>query len=122
MRSFLVAHSQACPPEKVYAILNDTSAIATWIAPFPYSAIVTSHLETQDLAAVLRQRLPNIWLLVTEMNRLSADGWLPPNLWEYVNNPHQASAQQLLAQQPPPAPPASPHLQNPGLYRQFPID
>ena len=109
MKPYLFAHSQACPPERVYGILNDTKAIAAWIAPFPYSAIVVSDLDTQDLAAVLRQRMPGIWLLVTEMSGSGADGWLPQSLWEYVNNPHQVSAQLLLVQQPHPAPAVSPH-------------
>ncbi|MCY4305332.1 MAG: hypothetical protein OXC62_11255 [Aestuariivita sp.] len=96
MKSYFFAHSHACPPEYAHRILNDTAAIETWVSPFPYSAIIVSKLNPHKLAAVLRQRLPNIWLLVTEMNSQDVDGWLPGNLWEFVQNPAQATSQQLL--------------------------
>lgn len=105
MKSYLFAYSQACPPEQAHAVLNATNAVHFWIAPFPYSAIVISHLDSPDLAAVLRQRLPNIWILVTEMSTYSTNGWLPQNLWEYVGNPSQAITQQLYPPTPPNQPP-----------------
>ena len=39
MKTYLFAYSQVCTQAQVHAFLNDTNAIKTWIAPFPYAAI-----------------------------------------------------------------------------------
>ena len=107
MKAYLFAYSQACVQAQVHAMLNDTQAIKMWVAPFPYAAILVSDLNSQDLGAVLHKRLSDAWFIVTEMNRQIVDGWLPGNLWEYVNKPGRAWTQNLFGQLPP-TPPASP--------------
>ena len=104
MKTYLFAYSQLCTPAQVHAFLNDTNGIKTWIAPFPYSAILVSDLSAQDLGAILHRRLSGAWFLVTEMDRQLVDGWLPGNLWEYVNEPGQAWSRKLFEQlsHPPP--------------------
>ncbi len=96
MRPYLFAYSQACPQAHAHAVLNDTQGVDTWVAPFPYAAILVSRLSTQDLSAILRERLPGVWFMVTEMSTQSVNGWLPGNLWEYVNNPQQAWRRRLF--------------------------
>ena len=97
MKPYLLTYSQACTPTNVHQLLNDTRAVETWVTPFPYAAILISKLNVDDLAAVLRGRIPGIWFMVTELNPHSVQGWLPGNLWEYVNNPQQAWSKNLLA-------------------------
>ena len=97
MKSYLFTFSQPCTQTQAQAVLNDTEGVQTWVAPFPYSAILVSKLNTQDLSAILHDRLPNdVWFMVTEMDPQAVDGWLPGNLWEYVNDPHQAWSRQLF--------------------------
>ena len=105
MKAYLFAYSQACSQAQVHAFLNDTNAIKMWVAPFPYAAILVSDLNTQDLGAILHRRLSDSWFIVTEMNRQTVDGWLPENLWEYVNEPEQAWSRKLFEQIPPPKTP-----------------
>ena len=97
-----MAYSQAWTQAQVHSILNDTQAIDTWVAPFPHAAILISNLNAQDLGAVLHRRLSDAWFLVTELNPASVDGWLPENLWSYVNQPGQAWSQNLFENLPPP--------------------
>ncbi len=108
MKAYLLTYSQACAPTHVQDLLNDTQAVETWVAPFPYAAILVSKRNVHDLAAVLRDRLPGVWFMVTELNSHAVQGWLPGNLWEYVNDPQQAWSRKLLAGlgEPPPSPPA----------------
>ena len=97
MKSYLFTFSQPCTPAQAHDVLNNTEGIQTWIAPFPYSAILVSRLNSQDLSATLRERLPNdVWFMVTEMDPQTVNGWLPGNLWEYVNDPQKAWSQQLI--------------------------
>ena len=102
MKAYFFAYSQACMQAQVHALLNDTKAIKTWVAPFPYAAILVSDLNAQDLGAILHRCLSDSWFIVTEMNRQTVDGWLPGNLWEYVNEPEQAWSRKLFEQLPSP--------------------
>ena len=97
MKSYLFTFSQPCTQAQAHDVLNNIEGVQTWIAPFPYSAILVSRLNSQDLSAILRDRLPNdVWFMVTEMDPQAVDGWLPGNLWEYVNDPQKAWSQQLI--------------------------
>ena len=96
MKSYLFTYSQACTQAQAHAVLNDTEGVQTWVAPFPYSAILVSRLNTQDLSAILRDRLPNVWFMITEMDQQTVNGWLPGNLWDYVNAPQEAWSRQLF--------------------------
>ena len=114
MKAHLVAYGQTCSPQQVHHVLNDTQAVVTWVSPFPYAAILVSGLDVHDLAGVLRNRLPGVWFMVTELRGDSVQGWLPKELWDYVNDPSQASSRQLFAglgtsrvRQPAPASPPS---------------
>ena len=105
MKSYLLNHSEACTPEHVQQVLNDTRAVETWVTPFPYAAILISRLDVRDLAAVIRERLPKVWLMVTELNGGAVQGWLPGDLWEYVNDPQKAWSRKLFSGMvPPPTP------------------
>ena len=81
------------------------------MAPFPYAAILVSKLDVHDVAAILRNRLPGVWFMVAELDAAAAQGWLPKDLWEYVNDPQGAWSRKLFAElgrfsaEPPPPPP-----------------
>lgn len=98
MKAYLLTYSLTCPQAQVHATLNNTNAIQTWIAPFPYAAILVSNLTTQELRAILHNHLPDTWFVIAQLDKTLVDGWLPSNFWEYVNNPNQASLQKLLDQ------------------------
>lgn len=98
MKAYLFTYSLTCPPAQVHTILNNTNAIHTWIAPFPYSAILISNLTPQELGAILRNHLAGVWFVITQIDSQLVDGWLPGNFWEYVNNPDQVSFRELLDQ------------------------
>ena len=103
MKSYLITYSQMCPDWHAQAILNETNAVATWVQPFPYAAILLSSLNAYDLGAVLRARLGETWFLVTELNRGTVDGFLPGNLWQFVNNDPAASLPAFAPYPPPTA-------------------
>ncbi len=100
MNAYLFTYSSTCLQAQVHAVLNNTNAIETWIAPFPYAAILVSNLTTKELCAILHEHLPETWFVIAQLDRMLVDGWLPGNFWEYVNNPAQASFQELLDQLP----------------------
>lgn len=86
MKANLFAYSGLCPPWQAQAILNETEAVTTWAQSFPSAAFVASNLDVGELAAVLRERLGETWFLITELNGVTVDGYLPGNLWQFVNS------------------------------------
>ena len=104
MKPYLFTYSAACSQVGVHAILNATNAIQNWIAPFPHSAILVSNLDTRELGAILRHHLNGAWFVVTQIDSQLIDGWLPGDLWQYVNNPDGASIAGLVPHQPFPPP------------------
>ena len=77
MKAYLFAYGQALTQAQVHAILNDTKAIETWIAPFPSAAVLISDLSAQDLGAVLHRRLSDAWFIVTEISPVQWTGGCP---------------------------------------------
>lgn len=86
MKAYLFTYSNLCPPWQAQAILNDTEAVTTWVQPFPNAAVLVSNLGARDLGAVLRGRLGETWFLITELNSGTVDGYVPGNLWQFINN------------------------------------
>lgn len=104
MKPYLFTYSATCSPNAVHAMLNATEAIHNWVAAFPHSAILVSGLDTRELSAILRRQLNGAWFVVAQIDSQSVDGWLPDDLWQFVNNPGEASLAGLLPQQPSPPP------------------
>ena len=91
MKTYLFTYSQMCPVWQAQAILNTTGAVTTWVQPFPQAAIIVSTLNAHDLAAVFRSRLGETWFLITELNSAAVNGYLPGNLWQFIQNAPNAS-------------------------------
>lgn len=119
MKSYLLSHSETCTPEHVQRVFNDIRAVETWITPFPYAAILISRLDVRDLAAVIRERLPGVWLMVTELNGRSVQGWLPADLWDYVNDPLKARSRKLFSGVAPPSPRSAGAHDSGSLFRRL---
>ena len=97
MKAYLFTYSHLCPPWQAQAILNDTNAVATWVQPLPNAAVLVSSLEARDLAAVFRGRLGETWFLVTELDPGTVDGYLPGNIWQFINKAQASWPPQLPA-------------------------
>lgn len=97
MKAFLLSFSRLALPEHVQVILTKSQAVSTWLAPFPYSAIILSKLNAIELSAIFRTYLGEAWFIVTELSQESCDGFLPKQCWDYINNPYGSWSQELLA-------------------------
>lgn len=96
MKSFLFTYSQACTQFQAQTVLNDTQGVETWIAPFPNAAILVSRLNAQDLSAIIRDRIPGVWFILSEIDDHQVNGWLPGDFWEYVYNPQEVWQRKLF--------------------------
>lgn len=103
MKPYFFAYSNLCSDASAETILDETGAVATWVRPFPHAAILLSDLALRDLSVVLHSRLGETWFLLSELSQDIADGWLPKNLWSFVNHQPGAAAP-VLPVAPAPAP------------------
>ena len=97
MNAYLFSYNSIIPQNTVQEILNQTSAVETWVAPISSSAIVLSRLSVAELAAVLHTHLGETWFLLIEATPQNSNGWLPANFWEYISNPDATWSKQILA-------------------------
>ena len=100
MKPFLFAYSQLCPDVLAHDVLNRTNAVATWVQPFPNAAIVISTLEARELGPVLHEHLGDTWFLLSEIHPAAVQGWLPANIWQFVNHRPETSTPRLIGAPP----------------------
>ena len=86
MKPSLFTFSGLCDDQTAQAVLDATTAVATWVQPFPHAAIVLSDLPLAELSAVLHRQFGETWFLLTELGQGVTDGWVPADLWSYVNH------------------------------------
>ena len=96
MKPFLLSFSALLNANHVHAVLNNSNSVETWISPFPFSAIVVSRLTAIELGAVLHSHFGDNLFIVVEATTYNTSGWLPPEFWEYVNNPQAAWSKNLF--------------------------
>lgn len=95
MRAFIFTHNPILQSEYVYDILNKTTSVETWVAPFSYSAILISKLTVSELSAVLHSHFGDAWFILVEANKDNVNGWLPNDFWEYILDPYTVWARQF---------------------------
>lgn len=105
MKAYLFTYSNLVSPETARATLDSTSAVSTWVSPFPYAAIVLSNLTVSELTAVLSVHFPDVWFVVVELTKDNCNGLLPVQLWDYVTNPFEAWSKRIFAKFAVPSPP-----------------
>ena len=78
--------------EIVTNYLTTLPSISNWYAIFQNAIFIVSDTPVQHLSEVLRNRFPNVWFILTEVNPERTDGLLPPSNWHFILNPAPAEA------------------------------
>jgi hypothetical protein len=66
--------------------LDSRPEIMNWLTLAP-SIFIVSERSAYDLAAIFRERYPSQQFVVTKIIRGENDGWLPQNIWDFLNDP-----------------------------------
>lgn len=109
MNAYMLLHTGMKSSDQMQTILNGTNAIATWISPFPTGAILLSNLNVHELTAVLHVHFGDMWFLLSAVDKDKVNGFLPQNIWSYLNDPDGTWQKNFmerlaLARIPPPPP------------------
>lgn len=122
----LVFDASTVSRDAVTAYLNARLEVKNWQYYFPGTIIVTSDRSTDELAMMIHTAFPMLLFFVTKIAPTEIQGWLPPAVWDFMNNP-KANIQQLGMPQilppfgaPPPLGAPPPHGAPPPWYPKKP--
>jgi hypothetical protein len=91
------------PREKITEVLTENPLYLNWIRFLPGQFFFVSKSLVNDVTAPLHERFPTDYIFVTEVFPNTCNGWMPKEIWNFINNPSSAKGTTLLTA-PPPSP------------------
>jgi hypothetical protein len=81
---------QSLSRDRVTTFFDQNPNFLNWITILPGQLFFVADLTARDVTLIIRERFPDQILFVTEVSQLSSDGWLPQDIWNFINNPSSA--------------------------------
>ena len=103
LKAFLLVFHSGVPRQTITDYLDTRPEVLDWLSPFPNAVFIVSRGNVRELQQVIHQQFSTLFFCLAEVGAQNADGWLPPNVWDFVNNPKSSGKWDL----PPPLPPSS---------------
>ena len=82
--------------DRVTSFLNQSPISRNWITILPGQLFFLATVSIMDAATILRAQFPDEFIFVAEVNQYTCDGWLPKDVWDFINNPSDAKAPNYL--------------------------
>jgi hypothetical protein len=73
--------------EKVISLFNQSPVFLNWITILPGQIFFVSTLTVAEAALLLRSLFPSQFVFVAEVGQANCDGWMPREIWNFINNP-----------------------------------
>jgi hypothetical protein len=73
--------------DAVITKIDRIEAIVNWSAFLPGGICLVSSLPAKELAKEIRKEMPGTHFLVAELDRGRRNGWLPRDVWAFMNDP-----------------------------------
>lgn len=95
MKAYLLVFNDSLLPAVSRQIMIDfletrRSEVPNWYACFNQAILLNSEHSASNLSDLIRERFPNIWFVISEINPTTVNGWAPKQFWDFVNNPRRA--------------------------------
>jgi hypothetical protein len=74
------------------AYFDSHPSIHNWVAFLPGQVFVVSDQSVNFVSDIVRRQFPSAFVFVSEVRSLTCDGWLPQQIWEFINNPVSVKA------------------------------
>ena len=77
------------PNETMLDFLDSRRDILNWMSMsfLPNTAFIVSNASVEKLTNAIRRRFPDTFFLISEFNTKKANGALPDDAWDFLNNP-----------------------------------
>lgn len=72
--------------------LDKIGAIQNWYAFFENTFCLASNQDARTLSKNVRDALPEVRFIITEIDPKKKGGWLPKSVWAFLNQPEPAEA------------------------------
>ena len=91
LRNFLlVFNGSQINRRAVTTRIDSVAAIANWMAFFENAICLVSASSARELSDRLREVLPDVQFILTELETGRRNGWLPKSVWSFMRHPEAA--------------------------------
>ena len=74
--------------QRVTGFLDMRPEVLNWFMVFGANTLlVVSRTDVHTLTNVIHQGLPDMWFILAEIDPRKTNGWLNPQVWDFLNNP-----------------------------------
>src|SRR2546428_4877688 len=86
-RVFLLA-TNAWWWQRLTGFLDMRPEVLNWFMVFGANLVlIVSRHDAATLTKVIHEGLPDLWFIITEIDPLKTNGWLNPQVWDFINAP-----------------------------------
>lgn len=80
-------NSQVIRRDELTGYLEQSPLFENWMSLLPGQVFAVSAYQLYEVSSSLRERFSGQFLFVAEVNQMTCDGWMPKDIWEFINNP-----------------------------------
>lgn len=73
--------------DQVLEFLNTRSEVKNWYAAFDGGIVLVSFHDSNYLGALLRQKFPGMFFVLSRLYQSQAHGWMPKAFWDFIAAP-----------------------------------
>jgi hypothetical protein len=74
--------------QRLTGFLDMRPEVLNWFMVFGANAVlIVSRADVQTLTKVIHEGLPDFLFLLAEIDPLKTNGWINPQVWDFINNP-----------------------------------
>ena len=85
LRSYLLTFM--VPRDFILEFLDTRPEVLNWYAVFPGSVLIVSRSDLAAITGLIHVSHPWLLFLVTEVDPRSINGFMNPEVWDFINNP-----------------------------------
>jgi hypothetical protein len=83
----LVFNDTVTKRQQVLDYLDTCHEVKNWYAFLSNGIFIISKLNASALSALIRNKFPDLWFIITEIPSGANDGWQTEVVWNFINNP-----------------------------------
>jgi hypothetical protein len=87
MKVYLLVFDEDIREGPLLRFLDSRDEILDWMTALPSSVFLVSSRPLSRLMNMLSKKYPDAHFMLTEIKSTRADGMLPEECWEFINNP-----------------------------------
>jgi len=71
-------------------------AVLNWFAINWHAILIASESDATTLSTIIHQQFPNLWFIITEVDKVRTNGWMNNAVWDFINSPKSSGRWDFL--------------------------